>query len=384
MTPSSLPPFRLERWFVEFEFVPGIRNLAASGPYDATTQELLALEDQAATDRYLHLGLGYLENPGGERLREGVSSLYHTLNAQEVQITSGASEALFLLAWAVREPGANLIVEEPCYENVAAVASALGLQVRRLPLRMQDGWQPDLERLARLIDKHTRLIYLVHPHNPTGSTLPVQAMQELALMAQGVGALLVNDEVFRPIALDGEPGPSIVDVAENAISIGDLTKPWGLGGLRVGWVASHNHRLLESVSQARDYSTMCSSAPGEWLAEVALRHASRLIAPRLEAARANRERLTQTIVRSQTGGQEPWQWTRPGASYTAFVQLPFPTEAFCRHLALHRHILLLPGSVFGPTYDHFIRIGLGGDPQHFQEGMSILLEEARDWRKHHE
>ena len=381
MSPHPLSPFRLERWFAEFEFVPGIRNLTASGPYDAPTQELLALEDEGTTQRYLNLGLGYIENPGRESLRQAVSSLYTTLKAEDLQITSGASEALFLLTWFVMQPGANIVVEEPCYENLPGVASALGLEVRRLPLRMEDGWRPNLEQLARLIDEQTRLIYLVHPHNPTGSTLQVEQMQAIAQMAEHVGALVVNDELFRLIALDGGPTPSIIDVAEHAICIGDMTKPWGLGGLRIGWIASRNHQLLQRVSQARDYSTMCSSAPGEFLAEVALRHASQLIAPRLTAARANREQLAQAIAQAQAHFQGLPAWQRPQASYTAFVQLPFPAEAFCRHLALERRMLLLPGSVFGPAYENFIRVGLGGDTQQFQEGMSILLDELLRWRE---
>src|SRR5215471_6002400 len=213
MSPHPLSPFRLERWFVEFEFVPGIRNLTASGPYDATTQEVLALEDEGTTGRYLKLGLGYIENPGSESLRQAVSSLYTTLTAEDIQITSGASEALFLLAWSLLEPGANIVVEEPCYENLPGVASALGFEVRRLPLRMEDGWKPNLEQFAQLIDKRTRLIYLVHPHNTTGSTLQVEEMQAIVQMAQRVGALVVNDELFRLISLDGEPIPSIIDVA---------------------------------------------------------------------------------------------------------------------------------------------------------------------------
>jgi aspartate/methionine/tyrosine aminotransferase len=247
------------------EFVPGIRNLTASGPYDVTTQELLALEDEETTSRYLNLGLGYIENPGSESLRQAISHLYTTLKAENIQITSGASEALFLLAWSLVEPGANLVVEEPCYENLTGVAKALGFEVRRLPLRMEDSWRPDLERLTQLIDEKTRLIYLVHPHNPTGSTLRVEEMQAMARMAERVGTLLVNDEVFRLIALDGEPAPSIIDVVEHAISIADMTKPWGLGGLRIGWIASRNHKILQRVSEARDYSTMCASAPGEFL-----------------------------------------------------------------------------------------------------------------------
>jgi aspartate/methionine/tyrosine aminotransferase len=380
MSPHSLSPFRLERWFVEFEFVPGIRNLTASGPYDATTQELLALEDKGTIERYLHLGLGYIENPGSQSLRQAVSSLYTTLQTEDIQITSGASEALFLLTWSVVEPGANIVVEDPCYENLPGVASALGFEVRRLPLRMEESWKPNLEQLAQLIDEKTRLIYLVHPHNPTGSTLQVEEMQAIARMAERVGALVVNDELFRLIALDGEPTPSIIDVAENAICIGDMTKPWGLGGLRIGWIASRNHQLLQRVSEARDYSTMCSSAPGEFLAEVALRHASQLIAPRLATARTNREQLSQAIAQASAHFQGQPTWQRPQASYTAFVQLPFPAEAFCRHLALERRILLLPGSVFGPAYENFIRVGLGGDTHQFQEGMSTMLDELFSWK----
>ncbi len=381
MSPHPLSPFRLERWFAEFEFVLGIRNLTASGPYDATTRELLALEDEETTRRYLDLGLGYIENPGGADLRQGVTSLYTTLHAEDIQITSGASEALFLLAWSLMEPGANIIIEEPCYENLPGVASALGFEVRRLPLRMQDGWKPDLARLAQLIDEKTRLIYLVHPHNPTGSTLQVEEMQTIARMAERVGARVVNDEVFRLIALDGEPTPSIIDVAENALCIADMTKPWGLGGLRVGWIAGRDHQLLQRVSEVRDYSTMCSSATGEFLATVALRHASQLIAPRLAAARTNREFLAQIIAQARAHFQDLPAWQRPQASYTTFVQLPFPAEAFCRYLALERRILLLPGSVFGPAYANYVRIGLGGDTQQFQEGMSIMLDELLRWKE---
>lgn len=188
--------------------------------------------------RYLHLGLGCIENSGGGTLRQAVSSLYTTLSCEDIQMTSGTSEALFLLTWSVLEPGANIVIEEPCYENLPGVASALGLEVRRLPLRMEEGWRPNLEQLARLIDKNTRLVYLVHPHNPTGSTVQVEEMQAIAQMAERVDALVVNDELFCLIALDGEPALSIIDVVESAVCIGDMTKLWGLGGLRVGWMAS--------------------------------------------------------------------------------------------------------------------------------------------------
>jgi aspartate/methionine/tyrosine aminotransferase len=263
------------------------------------------------------------------------------------------------------------VIEEPCYDNVTGVARSLGIEVRRLPLRQEDGWKPNLEQLVRLIDEKTSLVYLVHPHNPTGSVLSVEEMKEIAMMTGRVGAILVNDEVFRLIALDGEPLPSIVDVIEDAVSIGDMTKPWGLGGLRVGWVASRRHELLDLFSHARDYSTMCCSAPGSFLAELALRHSARIITPRLAVARANLNRLAKAI----TNSQGTLSWSRPAAGYTAFVQLHthLSTTAFCRGLAQEHRLLLLPGEVYGSAYDHFVRIGFGCDTGLFQEGLITLL-----------
>ncbi len=368
----QLPPFQLERWFAEFEFVQGMRNLAASGPFAVTTRELLELEGAETTARYLELDLDYIENPGSESLRQAVAGQYTTLDASDIRITSGASEALLLLIWTMATPDMNIVIEEPCYGNVPGIAQSLGIEVRRLPLRQEDGWKPDLKQLARLIDGKTRLVYLVHPHNPTGSVLRREEMQEIAVMTKRAGAILVNDEVFRLIALDDEPLPSVVDVIEDAVSIGDMTKPWGLGGLRVGWVASRRHDLLDLLSSSRDYSTMCSSAPGSFLAELALRHSAQIIAPRLAAARANRNRLAEAISSSHG----TLSWSRPAAGYTAFVQLPahLSATAFCRGLAQEQRLLLLPGEVYGNAYEQFVRVGFGCDPGLFQVGLTTLLK----------
>jgi aspartate/methionine/tyrosine aminotransferase len=375
MSPQTLPEFSLERWFAEFEFVPGIRNLAASCPFAATTQELLALEDAATTARYLELGLDYIENPGSEELRSAIAGLYKTLEAGNIRATSGASEALLLLIWTVVQPGDNIIVEDPTYGNIVGVAQSRGAEVRRLPLNMEQSWKPDLEQLAQLVDQKTRLIYFTHSHHPTGGLLQVEEMQAVARIAERVGALFVSDEVFRLIALDGAPAPSVIDVIENAVVIADMTKPWGLGGLRVGWIASRDPALLQRVSAARDYSTMCGSAPGQFLAEVTLRHVSQIMAPRLAAARVNRQRLAEAIESSQSA----LRWYPPQSGYTAFIQLPSLAEPFCRYLAEEKRILLLPGCVYGKAYERFMRIGFGCRTERFAEGLTTLMHELQHW-----
>lgn len=371
----ALPDYLLERWFAEFEFLPGIRNLAASGAYAATTQELLALDEAETTARYLALGLDYVENPGNEQLRQAVSKLYTTLEAGDIRLMTGASEALLLLIWTMVQPGDNILVEEPNYGNIVGVARSRGAEVRPFPFHMERGWKPDLGQIDSLVDQKTRLITLTHAHHPTGSVLQVEEMQAIARIAERVGALVVSDEVFRLIALDGAPAPSVIDVVEQAVVIADMTKPWGLGGLRVGWIASRDHTLLERISGARDYSTICGNAPGEFLAEAALRHREKIIAPRLTTARINRQRLADAVA----GSRGVLRWVPPQAGYTAFVQLPFPAEPFCRYLAEKKRLLLLPGYVYGKMYERFIRIGFGCSTELFEEGLATLMQELQDW-----
>jgi aspartate/methionine/tyrosine aminotransferase len=376
MSLSTLPEQLLERWFAEFEFLPGMRVLAASGPDAVTTRELLELEGAETTAHYLELGLDYVENPGNERLRQAVADLYTTLEARDIRITTGATEALFLLIWIMVQPGDNIVVEDPTYGTIAGVAQSRGAEVRRFPLHMEQGWKPDLERLSSLVDQKTRLISVTHAHHPTGALLQVEEMEAIAQIAERAGALVVSDEVFQLIELDGAAAPSFIDVVEDAVVIGDMTKPWGLGGLRVGWIASRNQTLLKLVSAARDYSSICGNAPGEFLAEVTLRQAERVIAPRLAAARVNRERLAEAIARSQG----TLRWVPPQAGYTAFVQLPFSAEPFCRYLAEEKRLLLLPGYVYGTAYERFVRIGFGCSTELFEEGLAMLMRELQDWQ----
>ena len=179
-----------------------------------------------------------------------------------------------------------------------------------------------------------RLVFINHLHNPTGSTLDAAQLTALARLADAAGAILVSDEVFRPIALGGQATPSVTALSGRAAALGDLSKPWGLDGLRVGWVACRDARLLARLGEVRDYTTMCTNGPAEHLAAIALRHSEALLTPRLANARANRADLAALVDRAE--GLPRWQ--RPGGGYSAWLRLPDGVEAapFCRRLAERR------------------------------------------------
>ena len=100
------------------------------------------------------------------------------------------------------------------------------------------------------------------------------------------------------------------------------------------------------------------------------------MAPRLAAARVNRQRLADAI----TGSQRTLHWFPPQAGYTAFVQLPFSAEPFCRYLAEEKRLLLLPGYVYGAAYERFVRIGFGCSTELFEEGLTTVMQELQSWQ----
>lgn len=362
-----LPPFELERWFVEYEFNVRL-NLAASCAAPTSNAELLALAGDEDRRRYAELNLDYIENPGGERLRTAIADWYAGLTADDIQVTTGASEAIFLLMHLLTAPGDAIVVEDPCYQSLYAVAEALGVEIIRWTLRPENGFHPDIEELEGLLSRRVRAVVVNHPHNPTGVMLTRSEQSRLVELAERHGIWLVSDEVYRGTAYAPEAAlPPAADLSDYALSIGDMAKPFGLGGLRIGWVACRNRDLLARVSSMRDYTTMCSAAPSEFLAVLALENRERLLARKMDLARRNRERLARFMEdRPELSGRVP------EAGFTALVgyRLPIASREFCRGLVERESVLLLPGAVFG-VENHF-RIGFGRDEQGLGTGLAAL------------
>jgi aspartate/methionine/tyrosine aminotransferase len=144
-------------------------------------------------------------------------------------------------------------------------------------------------------------------------------------------------------------------VNERAVSLGVMSKTYGLPGLRIGWIATHNRALREKMAALKDYTTICNSAPSEFLAELALRHREKLVARNLALIEDNLAVLDDFF--SRHAGR--FQWHRPKAGPIAFPRLiGQDVEAFCDDLVKSTGVLLLPGTVFDNQGNHF-RIGFG-------------------------
>lgn len=366
-----LVPFELERWFDQYEFKVEL-NMAASCVAATTTAELLDLAGPEARRAYLDLSLDYIEAPGTPAYREAVASWYERLSADDIQATTGAAEAIFILMNVLVGPGDRLVVESPNYQSLAEVARAAGAEVLAWPMRPENGWRPDLDELRGLLRRgRVKAVVVNHPHNPTGAMLPRDEQGEVLSLAEAAGARLVSDEVYRGLSYDpADALPPAADLSERAVSLGDMTKPFGLGGLRAGWIATRDRRLLHACGSVRDYTSLCGAAPSEFLAAIALKHRDALLARKMAIARANREAFAALVARHP----DRLSWTPPKGGVTAFpaYSAPVDSRTFCRGLVERFSTLLLPGAVY-ELEGHF-RVGFGRRQDGFLEGLRRFEE----------
>ena len=352
--------FALERYFARWEFA--VKHvLCASDVEGWSMAELLALADDETTAMWDGLKLGYTESTGHPLLRREIASLYESVGADDVLVFAGAEEAVFCLMMTSLEPGDHAVVTWPGYQSLYEVARAVGAKVGLHLLREEDGWALDVDRLVRSFHDDTRMVVVNAPHNPTGMLPTPDEWRRLAGECSARGIRLVADEVYRFLEHDDAPTLAAgADLDERAVSIGVMSKSFALAGLRIGWLATRDRAVLDRCARMKDYTTICSSAPSEVLALIALRACDRVLDRSRAIVNANLAVLDDFFARRS----DAFTWVRPKGSSTAFPKLVpggpagASADAFAARLVEATGVLLLPSSTFGFGDSH-VRIGLG-------------------------
>ena len=355
-----LPDFALEVYLGRWEFAAA-HYLTGSDGQTLTIGELLALASDEERDAFEQLPLGYSPPWGTDRLLAAIATTYESIGPENVLTFAGAEEAIF---WAIQElvgPGDHAVVAVPTYQSTESIAVATGAHVSGLLLRRANGWGLDLDELERLLRPNTRLVAVNFPNNPTGGMPDPQAFRRLVELCDEREITLFSDEVYRGVELDpGRALPQAADLSAGAISLNVMSKAYGLPGLRIGWLASHDRPFLERLERRKHYTSICNSAPSELLAAIALANG--------EAVRGRIRSIIAENLPSFDGFFDRWsdcfEWEHPQGSCVCFPRYlgDDGVEAFCHDLLHHAGVVLLPASIFRSELaeiprDHF-RIGV--------------------------
>lgn len=349
-----LPPFKLERYFAKYEF--NVRYLLCASDCEAMSIAELLAHEEGAAEKFQHVWLGYTESQGSPALRKEIAQIYDAIQPEEILVHTGAEEAIFLFMLAALKAGDHIIVHAPHYQSLSEAAKSLGCDVSLWLAREENNWAPDVDELKRLVRPDTRVIVVNIPHNPTGCLMSQSDFEELNRFAQENNLLLFSDEVYRESEYDPSLRlPAACDMGVHAVSLGVTSKTYGLAGLRIGWIATKNRTIYEKMASLKDYTTICNSAPSEFLAEVAMRNRHKLIERNLGIIKRNLAVMDDFFARRA----DLFSWVRPQAGSMGFPKLlKGDIEEFCDKVVRDAGVLLLPGTVYDHSGNRF-RIGLG-------------------------
>ena len=363
----KFPSFDLERIQSIYENSVEI-NLTESGIEPLSLKQLMNPKE---LEELLNLPLGYGYTQGTPLLRQRISNLYEGADENNVLVTSGSSEAIFLSAVLTVSKGDRVVMMTPNYLSFNGVAEALGAEVDYVPLLKKEKWEWDLDCLDEAVSDKTKVISVCNPNNPTGSVLNLEQMLKIVEIAGRVGAYLLVDEVYIGAELGSKQTKSFLGMYEKTIVTSGLSKSYAHPGLRIGWIVS-DKRFVEEAWAIKDYTTIASSSLSQHIA-------TKVLEP--ETITKLRSR-TKVLLNKNLETFSKWilpysnhlSFLKPEAGGFAFVEYDMDINStdLVHDLRKNEGVFIVPGDSFG--IDKYFRIGLGHESIGFSKGLDLLSE----------
>ncbi|MCB1582864.1 MAG: pyridoxal phosphate-dependent aminotransferase [Marinicella sp.] len=333
-----------------------LTNIHSSNPEPLSWEQLQDITNSDVGQILTQSPLGYEPVKGNEKLRHLISHHYHHhIKTDDVVLTSGAQEGIFLVMQALLSSDDHVIAFTPCFEPLVKVAKNTGALVSTCELMAHNNWQIDWQQLKGKFTTKTKLLIINFPHNPTGTHISAGELKKLQELCREYDCWLFSDEVFRGLEHESENRiPPAADDYEKAISMGVMSKALALPGIRLGWLCCKDPALLQEIITIKSHLSICQSSLDGQLCQLIIPHSEAIWQRNTSIILENKTKLRE-IIRNN----DDFTWTEPVASATAFVQLNNNQARFFAQTLAHFHKwLVLPSEVFLTEYQGF-RISLG-------------------------
>jgi aspartate/methionine/tyrosine aminotransferase len=334
-------------------------NLSESSVRDRTLAE--------AGVRIPDLLLPYGEHLGHKGLLERIAAA-SGVRPDEVLVTFGAAQALFIIATSLLEKGDELVVVRPNYATNIFTPRAIEADIRYLDLTFEEGWRIDPDRLAALVTPRTRYVSITVPHNPTGQGLDRADLDRIIALVERAGCRLLVDETYREMTFGG-PLPCAAALSDRAISVSSLSKTYGIPGIRTGWLLCRDRDLRETFLAAKEQIGICGSVVDEEIAHQVLAHRDAWL-PEIHG----RIRQALAVTRDWMAGENLLEWVEPRGGVVGFPRIrpgvPVDLDVFYHKLTAEFGTYVGPGHWFEQSRRHF-RLGFGWPtPAELQGGLA--------------
>jgi aminotransferase len=352
---ADLKPSGIRKFFDIVATMHDVISLGIGEPDFTTPRPILDAGIRSLENGDTH----YTSNAGILELRQALSDHLQRLYgvsydpATETVITVGGSEALYLSATALLNPGDEVIVLTPCFVAYQAEVLLAGGVPVEVPCRLENNFDIDPEEVRAAITPRTKAILIGFPNNPTGAVASRDGLLEIARMAEEHDLIVISDEIYDQLVYGVEHVcfSALPGMRERSILLGGFSKDYAMTGWRIGFAAAPEH-LLKGMMRIHQYSLMCSSTTAQKAAHVALVKGE----PYVQQMVAEYDRRRRLIVNGlNTIGLKTFE---PRGAFYAFPYVGgtgLDEETFASRLLAEERVAVVPGSAFGKGGEGFVR-----------------------------
>ena len=369
---ANTPPSGIRKYFDIAATMANVISLGIGEP-DFVTPEPIIKAGIASLERG---ETAYTSNSGTIELRTALSNhlsgMYgvHYDPENEIIITVGVSEAVYLALTAIVEPGDEVIIPEPCFVSYAPEVSFAGGQPVMVPTYVHDDFQVTAESIAAAVTPRTKAIFLGYPNNPTGAVMSRQRMADIAALAEIHDLMIISDEIYDRLVygVDHTCVPSLPGMKERTILLGGFSKNYAMTGWRIGYGCARPD-ILAAMRKVHQYTIMSAPTTAQMAALVALAEGE----PYVQQMRGEYDRRRRLIVDGfNTLGLDCFE---PRGAFYAFPSIArsgMSGDEFATRLLEEEEIAMVPGEAFGTSGKGFMRASYATAYEKIEEALNRL------------
>ena len=363
--------------------IPGIRkmvNLAST--MDDVIHLSIGQPDLPAPDTVVEASVealragqtGYTMDAGLPELLESLAEYYseryqRPLSPDNIMITTGATEALYLALTAVAAPGRHFIVPDPAFMLYAPLIRMNGGEVTEITTRAENNHQLDPQEVIDAIEPHTHAIVLNSPSNPTGTLYPRETLEAILEEAAYRGIHVISDEVYDHLIYDGREYPSVLSCCsdlDHVMVVSSFSKTYSMAGMRIGWLIG-SQAAIKKLRRYHMFTTTVANTPFQWAGVAALRSGGAFIEQMLSEYTRRRDRLVEQTPHL-TG-------YKPEGAFYLFPSLPEGVNGTNVALRLLKEtgVCTIPGETFGNSCSNALRLSYSTSLERIEQAFERII-----------
>lgn len=320
---------------------------------------------------------GYTMDAGLPELLEALAEYYQARSQREITpeniiVTTGATEAIYLALTAVSAPGREFIVADPSFMLYAPLIRMNGGEVRYIPTRAENNHQLDPQEVIDAMDTNTHAVILNSPSNPTGTVYPRETVETIVQEAAYRGIYVISDEVYDHLIYDGAEYASVLSCCsdlDHVMVVSSFSKTFSMAGMRIGWLIA-SQGAIKKLRRYHMFTTTVANTPCQWGGVAALKGDRSFVDGIVATYQKRRDRLVELVEKTPH-----LQGYVPQGAFYLFPSLPEGINGTNVALRLLKEtgVCTIAGDTFGDSCANSLRFSYATSIEQIERAFERII-----------